>query len=119
MATQAARAHAEELPARPRRRARPRATPRRRVASGVVWITLAAALLSGIVALNVAVLRLNLQLDDLRAKRTELRTENKKLRAQAAVGAVPETIRTEAYAHGYRAVDPSRVRYLDLERTER
>jgi hypothetical protein len=119
MAVDAARAHAPARPARPRRRSQSRGVPKHRLAGGVAWIALVAALLSGIVALNVAVLRLNLQLDDLGSKQTQLRTENAELRAQAAIGAVPETIRTDAYEQGYRAVDPSRIRYIELERTAR
>jgi hypothetical protein len=119
MAVDAARAHTPALPARPRRRPRARGVPKRRLAGGVAWIAVVAALLSGIVALNVAVLRLNLRLDELRSQRTELRTENAELQAQAAFGAVPETIRTEAYEQGYRAVHRSRIRYLELERTAR
>ena len=60
------------LPA-PTRRAHARAAeaargaevaPRRRVAGGVVWIGVVAVLLAGVVALNVAVLRLNIRLDE-------------------------------------------------------
>ena len=50
-------------------------------------------LLTGIVALNVAVLQLNLQLDRLGQERARLRTENDELRQQAALNAVPDTIR--------------------------
>jgi len=74
MAVDAARAHAPEAPARPRRRAQARGVPKRRVAGGVVWIASVAVLLTGIVALNVAVLRLNLRLDGLGEERAKLRT---------------------------------------------
>jgi len=54
----------------PKAKATPRPTARvvkrqRRVAGGVVWIGIVAALLAGVVAMNVAVLRLNMQLDRL------------------------------------------------------
>jgi hypothetical protein len=57
-------------PARPA--ARPRPVPRPRVAGGVVWIVLIAALLAGIVALNVAALRLNLESQRLDQRKDEL-----------------------------------------------
>jgi outer membrane murein-binding lipoprotein Lpp len=118
MALDVARAYEVDVPHRPRRR-RPRGVAKRRVAGGVVWIAVATMLLAGIVALNVVVLRLNLKLDDLSSQRTELRAEIVQLRAQAAVGAVPATIRTEAAEKGYRPVNPSRIRYLELDRRAR
>jgi hypothetical protein len=58
---------------RPRPRAAPRPRPRPRtrphVAGGVLWIVAVAALLAGIVALNVAVLRLNVEVEELDRKR--------------------------------------------------
>ena len=51
------------------RRARP---GRSAFTGGVLWIVLVAALLAGVVAINVLVLRLNVQLDDLRHDRAEL-----------------------------------------------
>ena len=80
----AAAARAHPAPARtraPRRSRGPRAktAPRRRVAGGVVWIGVVAVLLAGVVALNVAVLRLNVQLDELGQERTQLRADNAEL----------------------------------------
>jgi len=75
-------AAALELPAppraRPKRRPAPRrrAEPRGRVFGGVLWIGFLAVLLAGVVALNVAVLRLNLQLDELGRERENLRAGN-------------------------------------------
>ena len=80
-----------------------------------MWIGLLAVLLTGIVALNVAVLQLNLQLDRLGQERAHLRTENAGLRQQAALNAVPETIRDAATSQGYHPVNWSQTRYLDLE----
>ena len=55
------------VPARPQPRSRPaaRRQARPRVAGGVLWIVIVATLLAGIVALNVAVLRLNMQVEQL------------------------------------------------------
>ncbi len=120
MAVDAARARtvaAAEVPTRAAARPRPRAraVPHRRLASGVVWIGLLAVLLTGIVALNVAVLQLNLQLDRLGQERARLRTENDELRQKAAMNAVPDTIRETAQVQGYHPVNPLQTRYLDLE----
>jgi cell division protein FtsL len=75
----AAAERTEPAPAR-RRAAPPRqapaAAPERRVFGGVVWIGTVAVLLTGIVALNVAVLRLNLELDELGREKATLRAEN-------------------------------------------
>ena len=87
MATDAARLRA---PARSRRteeptvapRARPRPRNRRGVAGGVVWIVFVAALLGGLVALNVTVLQLNVRLDQLGRERFELRAQNATLASQ-------------------------------------
>ena len=115
MAVDAARTLAPDAAARPHRRAQPRALPHRRLAGGVVWIGLLAVLLTGVVALNVAVLQLNLRLDRLGQERSRLRTENADLRARAAVNATPDTIRESANLAGYRQVSPAHTRYLDLE----
>ena len=66
-----------------RSRTRPKAQPRKRaLLGGVVWIVGLAALLGGIVALNVAVLQLNLQLDRQAGRQAELRARNDVLSAQ-------------------------------------
>ena len=70
-----------EVAPRPRTRAVPRSRPksRRRAArrsglfGSVVWIVALAALLGGVVALNVAVLQLNLRSDRLARERADLR----------------------------------------------
>jgi cell division protein FtsB len=83
------------LPApRPRRAAR--RAPRRRVAGGVVWIGLLAALLVGVVALNVAVLRLNMQLERLGEARLELEAKNARLASDASSGVAPPVIERRA-----------------------
>src|SRR5438874_9228165 len=86
-----AAARAQPAPARPRARPRPkparRPAPRRRVAGGVVWIGVIAVLLAGVVALNVAVLRLNVRLDEVGQERTNLRAGNGALASEIAAKA--------------------------------
>jgi hypothetical protein len=76
-ATARPRRAAAPAPARPARQParRPRPVARPRVAGGVVWIVLIAALLAGIVALNVAALRLNLETQRLDQRKDELLTD--------------------------------------------
>jgi cell division protein FtsL len=54
------------------------------VAGGIVWIVFVTALLAGVVALNVAVLRLNVQLDGLAREKQELRAGNNELASRLA-----------------------------------
>jgi cell division protein FtsL len=64
-----------------RRASRARAKPRL-LAGGIFWIVLFAALLAGVVAVNVAVLRLNLQFDQVGRERSELRADISRLRSE-------------------------------------
>jgi cell division protein FtsL len=101
--------------ARPRRRAA--ASPRRRVAGGVVWIAVAAVLLTGLVALNVTVLQLNVKLDELGRKRTGLQAENAVLQSQLAAAAAAPRIQARARKEqGVVPADPGLTVYLDLRR---
>ena len=68
-----------------RARARTRGATRRSswvLGGGVFWIVVFAVLLAGVVAVNVTVLRLNLQLDQAGRDRTELRADISRLRSQ-------------------------------------
>jgi cell division protein FtsL len=92
MATWAARV--EEQPAA---RPKPRIVRReRRVRGGVVWIAIIAGLLAGVVATNVAVLRLNMTLDELGRDRADLRAQNANLAAQLSSAAASPRIQTLA-----------------------
>jgi hypothetical protein len=57
------------------RSVRKRRAGRRFLAGGVVWIVTVAVLLAGVVAVNVAVLRLNLSLDSANRQRNQLRAD--------------------------------------------
>ena len=58
-----------------RESARRQLAGRRLLAGGVVWIVAVAALLAGVVAINVAVLGLNLDLDSANRQRAQLRAD--------------------------------------------
>jgi cell division protein FtsL len=114
----AATARALPAPSRPRPRPKPRAKrkvePRRRVAGGVVWIGLVAALLAGVVALNVAVLRLNVRLDETQRDRNQLRADNAQLSTEIAAKAASGRI--VGLASGQLGLRPANPEYLDLRK---
>ena len=77
--------------ARPAQRSQPaRAVPQRRkqkavqrsVRGGIVWIVALATLLTGVVAVNVAVLRQNMQLESYATERSQLSDQNLELRSK-------------------------------------
>ena len=111
----------------PARRARtpvspaPRAAVRQRarrsagVRGGVVWIVMVAALLAGVVAMNVAVLRLNVRLDELGRERASLQAQNAALASQLSSAASLARIETLARKRlGLVPADPSQTLYVRL-----
>jgi cell division protein FtsB len=95
----AAVAHTDAPPVEQTRRPRPRAVHRRDpLRSGVVWIVVAAVVLAGLVALNVAVLQLNVRLDRLSRDRASLRDENAALASQFSTAKASPLIQTRAKA---------------------
>jgi cell division protein FtsL len=89
----------------------------RRLAGGVVWIVVVAVLLAGVVALNVAVLRLNLRFDELGQQRDKLRAENAALSSKLASAAATARIeQLAAQRLGVAPADPAKTVYLDLSR---
>jgi cell division protein FtsL len=97
---------------------RTRAAPRKRswaLGGGVFWILVLAGLLAGVVAVNVAVLRLNLQLDEAGRERTELKTDIAQLRSEISSAAA--TTRIERLAQGELGlieVEPEDTTYIQL-----
>lgn len=88
-----------EAPAVSRPQPRPRrasAAPKRRLAGGVVWIGLLAVLLVGVVAVNVAVLRLNMQIEKLGQQRLELEAQNALLESKVSSTLAPARIERQA-----------------------
>jgi cell division protein FtsL len=106
---------------RPAPRARPRTVPRpraegRRLTGGIVWISLFAVLLAGIVAVNVAVLRSNMALNDLNKQQLELQAQNQTLQSQ--VSSAGSSLRIEQVARrlGLVPAPAADTSYLDLGR---
>ena len=119
-AAPAARPRRTPVPQAKRRPAKAKPQQRaaqRRLAGGVVWIVVVAVLLAGVVALNVAVLRLNLRFDELGQQRARLRAENAALASKLASAAATARIeRLAAQRLGVAPADPARTSYLDLNR---
>lgn len=109
MAAWAPSARAEQAPPLVRPRTRPRRVTapaaERRLAGGVLWIGLLGVLLVGVVALNVAVLRLNMQLEQLSERRLELEAENAMLESKVSAAMAPP--RTERLARTKLGLEPA------------
>jgi cell division protein FtsL len=118
----AAAARAETVPApRPERaRAVPRTRTRarkRHVPGGVLWIAVLAILLAGVVAMNVAVLRLNMTLDRLGRERAQLRADNAALFSQLSSAAATGRIQQlAAHRLGYVPATSEQTSYVQLTR---
>jgi hypothetical protein len=109
----------------PRTRGRPRPAARRSsrgrtaeqpaIFGGVFWIVLLAALLAGVVAINVALLQLNVRLDSLSRERQRLRADNAALSLRLSTASDPFEI--EALVRSrlrYVRADPLDNIYVDL-----
>ena len=119
MATWASAAKAHPTPAvRQRSRPRPKPVPRQRRrqrVNGVVWIAVVAALLAGVVAMNVAVLRLNMRLDHLNRERTDLRATNARLSSRlSSAAAAPRIEALAAKELGLVQAPPELTTYLSV-----
>jgi len=108
-----------ESPSLPRRRPTTRAVtrPRRRARpfGGVVWIVVLACLLAGVVAVNVAVLQLNLRLDELGRERVQLRADTKRLSSQLSSASATARIESQARVRlGLVEADPDLTYHVQL-----
>lgn len=119
---EAARVEAPRARPQPARRAaaKPRPKPRaaakpRPLAGSVVWIVVLGALLAGVVAVNVAVLQLNLSLDRLGRERVQLRADNASLSARLSSASAAARIETQARGTlGLVPADPGTTSYVQL-----
>jgi hypothetical protein len=97
--------------ARPARRTR---ASGRRLTGGIVWISLFALLLTGVVALNVAVLRTNMTVNRLDKAELQLRAENAALASQVSSAASARKIEATARRLGLVPAQATDTTYLDL-----
>ena len=120
MASWAGTAHVESPQVAPQRpRPKPRTTPKRRARTrpfgGVVWIVVLAVLLAGVVAVNVAVLQLNVRLDELGRERIELQGETKRLSSQLSSASANARIESQARSRlGLERADPALTFHVQL-----
>jgi cell division protein FtsL len=99
---------------RPRRRSAAGARPRL-LGGGVFWIMVFATLLAGVVAVNVTVLRLNLQLDRVGRERSELRADIQRLQSElSSTAATAEIERTARDELGLVKADPGSEIFVRL-----
>jgi cell division protein FtsL len=108
-------------PARPARRARAAAAPRRRaqplrLRGGILWISLFALLLAGVVAVNVAVLQAHVGVNRLNKQQLQLQQENSTLAAQVSSAGASQRIEQIAYRFGLRPAPAADTSYIDLGR---
>ena len=108
-----ARVEAPSVPRRRRAAARP--APVARAFGGIVWIVVLAVFLAGVVAVNVAVLQLNVRLDGLARERVQLRADNARLRSQLSSAAAAAGIESQARTRlGLVRADPEATFYVQL-----
>src|SRR5579871_3453080 len=114
---------AEPLPRRaPRRRAPASAKPRTkqrqrpsfRVRASIVWMVLFALLLVGVVAVNVAVLRANVSVNNLDKQITQLQQTNAQMASQYSTLTAPPRIEAAARRAGLVPAAGTDTTYLDL-----
>ena len=103
-----------------RRRTTPaakRGTGSKALGGGVLWIILFAALLAGVVAVNVAVLELNVQRDRVGRERIQLKADVARIRSQLSSAAATATIQGEArQGLGLVEADPDRTIYVRIDK---
>jgi cell division protein FtsL len=94
---------------------RPKAKRRPRTRGGIVWIVACAIVLAGVVFVNLAVLRLNLQLDSATQQRSKLRAENATLASELSSSLASPRIQSLARREDG-LVDAGPAVYIDLGR---
>ena len=81
----------------------------------MLWIVLFALLLAGVVAVNVAVLRLNLQLDGQSRERRELEADVSRLRSELSTASATARIERLATTElGLVQADPEETVYVRI-----
>ncbi|MBD0338533.1 MAG: hypothetical protein ICV67_04505 [Thermoleophilia bacterium] len=83
--------------------------------AGVVWIVALAALLAGVVALNVAVLQLNQRLEGANERVAELKAANLALSGElSSAGSAPQVAAIAHNRLGLVPAAPDKTTYVDL-----
>jgi len=117
---------AEPIPAPRRQRARerpaarqaraPRRRAQRRVRGHVVWMIAFALLLTGVVAVNVAVLRAHMAVTHLENEQAQLQARNETLASELSAANSAPQVELAAHKLGLVEAPQSDTTYLDLGR---
>jgi cell division protein FtsL len=100
---------------RPAGNVRSRRKPtQRRVRAHIVWMILFALLLSGVVAVNVAVLRAHVAVAQLDQQREKLEARNQALQSEVSAASSAPRIERAAHRLGLVQVSSGNTTYLDL-----
>jgi len=100
---------------RPQSVSRARRRPRgRRLTGSILWITAFAVLLVGVVAVNVAVLRVNMSVNDLTKQQLELQAQNATLASEVSSAGSSLRIEQAARRLGLVPAPATDTSYLDL-----
>ena len=83
---------------------------------GVVWIVVVATVLAGVVAMNVAVLRLNVEYERLGRDKVGLVADNSALSAELSSSASTARIESAARARGLVPAGSDQTTYVTLGR---
>jgi uncharacterized protein HemX len=102
--------------AKPKPRPKPRAKRRGHARGAILWIVVGALVLGGVVFVNLAVLRLNLALDDATQQRSKLRAENAALASQLSSALTSPKIQSLSRRQGLVDADLATIGYIDLDR---
>ena len=109
----APRTRPKAKPAPPRTRSRASAKRRPHARGAIGWIVVAAVVLAGVVFVNLAVLRLNLQLDSATKARTNLLAQNAALQSQLSSALASPRIQNLARSQDG-LVPAQQTTYVDL-----
>ena len=104
---------------RPKPQSVPRARRRTqgvRLTGGIFWISAFAVLLAGVVALNVAVLRVNMNVNDLSTQQADLQAQNQALASQLSSAGSSIRIEQAARRLGLVPAPATDTSYVDLGR---
>jgi cell division protein FtsL len=102
-------------PKRGRRVAGERRTSARATAGGIVWIGIVAALLAGVVVMNVALLRVNMRLGKVSHQRADLQSDVARLQSALSSAAASPRIMGDAQRKlGLVEADANTTAYVQL-----
>jgi cell division protein FtsL len=86
-----------------------------RARGGILWIVVSGILLTGVVFVNVAVLQLNLSLDNASADKAKLQADNAALQSQYSSLVSSPRVSGAAYRRlGLTFLDPSSYTYINV-----